>query len=322
MTVNPKLRQLASRCGGTFSREDALQSGYTPSQIRERLRAGRWTAVRRGFYAAKPEWADKPPWERSVIAHKLAVHATSRALAGSGVVISHQSAAILHGLTGWGLDLGHVHVTRRDKSRGRLLGGTRHHVGELFRGDVTEVGGVAVTAIARAIVETACFAPYEAAVALCDDALHRSLVTKADLHTTLDRVLGWPGTGRASAVVEFADGLSESVGESRLRVLMDNHGLPTPELQTRFGTGPDVAARVDFFFREYDVVVEFDGLIKYRGDTLASVVREKAREDRLRALGVLVIRVTWDDLQHPELLIRRIREAFARSSSAKKVLSH
>jgi very-short-patch-repair endonuclease len=318
--MNAKLRQLAARRGGAFSRRDAFQSGYTSSQIRDRLRGGRWMTVRRGFYAATPDWADKPPWERSAIAHKLAIHAASRALAGSAVVISHQSATILHGLTGWGLDLSHVHVTRRDKGQGRLLGGTKHHVGELFPGDVVEVGDLTVTAVARAIIETACFAPYDAAVALCDDALHHRLVTKVDLQAVLDRLRGWPGTGRASTVVAFADGLSESVGESRLRVLMDNYGLPTPELQVRFGSR-DGQVRVDFFFRQHNVVVEFDGLIKYRSDAVMAVVQEKAREDRLRARGVLVVRVTWDDLEHPELLIRRIRDAFAQAESAKKALS-
>ena len=101
---------------------------------------------------------------------------------------------------------------------------------------------------------------------------------------------------------------------------MDNHGLPTPELQVRFGTNSgEVVARVDFFFRQYNVVVEFDGKIKYRADAVAAVVQEKAREDQLRSSGALVVRVTWDDLDRPELVIRRIRQAFDRAESAAKV---
>jgi very-short-patch-repair endonuclease len=121
----------------------------------------------------------------------------------------------------------------------------------------------------------------------------------------------------------FADHRSESVGESRLRVLMDTHGLPAPELQVEFGTGVgEVLARVDFLFRQHRVVVEFDGLVKYREDAVDVVLREKRREDQVRAAGYLVVRVDWDDLEHPELLVRRIRQAFALAEKATKRLAN
>jgi len=315
--MNPKLRRRASEYGNTFSRQDAVESGYTVSQIRERLRNGQWISLRRGLYA---EWVDRagsPPWERKAAEHRLAVHAAVRALAGSGVVISHQSAVALHGLPTWGLDLDLVHVTRTDRSHGRTLAKTSHHVGELPIRAVTTTDGLPTTTIARAVVEASCSAGYEAAVALCDGALQSGRVTKADLTEELNQMVGWPGTGTALAAVAFADGRSESVGESRLRVLMDNHGLPEPELQVQFSAN-DFVARVDFYFRQYEVVVEFDGMIKYRDEAVDSVVREKQREDRLRSTGVLVVQVTWDDLNHPHRLTRRILQAFAWSEAAAK----
>lgn len=115
----------------------------------------------------------------------------------------------------------------------------------------------------------------------------------------------WPSpTGRA-----------ESPGESRLRVLLDRHGMPRPALQTTFHDHDGFfVARVDFFFAAQRVAVEFDGLTKYGEDGREAVLAEKEREDRLRALGVSVIRVTWGELDHPELVIRRIRRAFARAA--------
>ncbi|WP_020391039.1 type IV toxin-antitoxin system AbiEi family antitoxin domain-containing protein [Kribbella catacumbae] len=310
--MNPKLRRRASEYGDTFNRQDAVECGYTVSQIRERLRDGRWISVRRGFYAELVDRAGSPPWERQAAEHRLAVHAAARALAGSPVVISHQSAAVLHGLPTWGLDLDRVHVTRTDRGHGRILARTSHHVGELPARAVTTTEGLPTTTIARSVVDASCSAGYEVAVALCDGALQSGRVTKAQLSEELGQMVGWPGTCTAQAAVAFADGRSESVGESRLRVLMDTHGLPEPELQVQF-SARDFVARVDFYFRQFEVIVEFDGLIKYRDDAVDAVVREKHREDRLRSAGVLVVRVTWDDLNHPDRLIHRIRQAFALS---------
>ena len=57
---------------------------------------------------------------------------------------------------------------------------------------------------------------------------------------------------------------------------------------------------------------EFDGRIKYasslNGQPLAEVVmREKERENRLRALGWWVYRWTWDDLRHGQRFAADLR---------------
>jgi hypothetical protein len=95
------------------------------------------------------------------------------------------------------------------------------------------------------------------------------------------------------------DGLPESVGESRLRVLMYEHGLPRPRLQTEFYDRLGLIGRVDFDFDEYESVVEFDGALKYGGGSPEVLIREKRREDRLRALGRTVIRTDWSRLRPP-----------------------
>ena len=255
--------------------------------------------------------------------HRLAVHAVVRAFDAGPVVASHQSALVMHGLPTWGLDLSHVHVTRLDRRNGRVAAGVCHHQGHgLVDENLAEVEGVTLTGVARAVVEAACASAYESAVVVMDAALNRELTTVEELAKTLNGIRGWPGSGTAREALAFADGRAESVGESRLRVIVDNYGLPTPALQTRFSTSSgQVVARVDFYFRDQAVIVEFDGRIKYRGNAPDVVLREKEREDRLRAGGVIVVRVTWDDLDHPERLVRRIRQAFARAERAGLVRS-
>ena len=57
----------------------------------------------------------------------------------------------------------------------------------------------------------------------------------------------------------------------------------------------------------------FDGMVKYADGSSVVLVQEKAREDRLRAQNLQVVRITWADLAHPARTAMRIREAFARS---------
>ena len=52
--------------------------------------------------------------------------------------------------------------------------------------------------------------------------------------------------------------------------------------------------------------------MKYDGaDGRAALVAEKRREDALRALGYVVVRVTWADLASPARVIAQIRRAMA-----------
>lgn len=81
------------------------------------------------------------------------------------------------------------------------------------------------------------------------------------------------------------------------------HGLGIrdlePQVVIRDGDGRFVA-RVDFLLGRSPVVIEFDGKIKYDGvNGKQALVDEKAREDRLRALGYEIVRLTWADLARP-----------------------
>ena len=73
-----------------------------------------------------------------------------------------------------------------------------------------------------------------------------------------------------------------------------------------------VFARVDLLVGTW-VVVEFDGLVKYEGaEGRAALAAEKAREDRLRAMGYEVVRLTWADLARPHRVQALVRSALER----------
>lgn len=309
--MDNQLQFIADRQGGIFTHQDALRCGYSATQVHAQVRAGAWRRVRRGHYTVRTADPEAPPWERERFDHRLETTAAVMSLTGD-VVVSHQSAAVLHGLPTWGADLARVHVTRRDRAHGKVLAGVCQHQARLPDDLVRTVDRTPVVSPARAVVEVACRYGFAAGVAIADDALHRGLATPADLTAAVELATRWPGSAAAARAVAFADGRAESVGESRLRVLFQDYGLPAPVPQHVIEKDGAIFAVVDFFFPRFNTVVEFDGLLKYKEDAADVVIREKLREDYLRSLGLEVVRIIWDELDAPHEAVLRVLRALVR----------
>jgi very-short-patch-repair endonuclease len=173
------------------------------------------------------------------------------------------------------------------------------------------MAGPAVT-VARALVQTAGAGHVESAVVAADAALAQGICRREDLEAELHVAPRVRGRRRAARFIEMCDERSESVGESRLRMLLLGAGFPV-RTQVVLGDDQSAFARVDFIVGQR-VIVEFDGAVKYAGDASGrSLFEEKRREDRLRELGFEVVRVTWSDLEHPGQVLTRVRAALARA---------
>ncbi|MEZ2372246.1 hypothetical protein [Arthrobacter sp. RCC_34] len=121
---------------------------------------------------------------------------------------------------------------------------------------------------------------------------------------------------RLETILDFADGNAMLPGESLSRVMMHRLGFPRPVLQQEFRDRAGLIGYTDFWWKPWRVVGEFDGTAKYlKPEYLAGrtpsdvVVAEKRREDRLRRLGLTVVRWTWADLTSPGSLADVLREA-------------
>ena len=134
-----------------------------------------------------------------------------------------------------------------------------------------------------------------------DAAVRTGLSTREQLMAEAQtRGLGYS----AHLVAELASGLSESPGESWTRLILAGLGVEARQQVAVHDHDGRFVARVDFLLPELGVVVEFDGAVKYEGaDGREALVREKRREDALRALGYRVVRLTWADLHHPERVV-------------------
>ena len=301
-----------------LSRTELRAAGYSDRELRQLLRTGDLSSVRRGSYlrGAPPKDAEAR--------HLAAARAALQHL-GSDAVLSHVTAAVLHGLSVWRVPLDRVHLTRpRGRSGGRANARVHVHAAPLAAEDIGELAGMPVTSLARTVVDLARTVPFEEAVVVADAALRGRPdqwvpVDPATLSAALGRAARWPGSRAARRTLAFADGRSESVGESRSRVAIAKVGLPAPILQweLRDGVG-HLVGYTDFGWPELRTVGEFDGRVKY-GRLLRSgqepgdaVFAEKLREDRIRALGLAVVRWTWPDLDNFALVANRLRGQFRR----------
>jgi hypothetical protein len=291
-----------------------LDQGYDYDDLRRLQRGGELFRVRRGAYAREDNH-DQLFEER----HRRLVLATAPQLR-DGAVLSHGSAAVLHGLPVWPAAVARVHVTRHRRGNGVKRFVVQVHGAPLPALDITLIDTLPVTSLRRTVLDLARTLPMTQAVAAGDRALALDL-SRQELDAGLLAMERWPGVRAARRAVQFLDVRSETPGESVSRVRLVEEGLPRPEPQREiFGPDGRLIARVDFYWEEHKTVGEFDGKIKYGrllkpGQRIEDVIfDEKLREDAVRDLGLQVVRWIWRDLYRAGVLRERVLRAFARTS--------
>ena len=292
-----------------------LSQGYDPEELARMLRNGTMTRIRRGAYMRA---TDQDGDESTNAKHRRLILATVPQL-DPRAVLSHGSAALLHGLPTWTEATARVHITRSRRGGARRRALVEVHGAPFDAADLTLVDGLKVTSLNRTVLDLARTLPWEQAVAAGDRALALGL-TRAELSDGLQRMRGWPGVGSARRTVGFLEVRSESAGESVSRVRIYEAGLPSPVPQMEiFDSSGRFVARVDFGWEEKRTIGEFDGKAKY-GELLKpgqtprdAVVAEKWREDLLRDLGWRVVRWMWADLYQHGVIGDRLQRAIAQA---------
>lgn len=298
-------------------RRNALASGFTDHRLRKMCEGGSLERIRPGVYTMPGQFDDDRA-ARHVIAIRAAV-----AKQRTPAVVSHASAAAMHGLPLWDIDLERVHLTQDGESGGHRSERRHLHRSTLTGDQITAIAGIAVTSVARTVVDVARTVDFARAVAVGDAALNNALTTRDELIAEAMRLRGKHGGGRALTVVHALDHRAESPGESWSRIIMNRDDLPAREMQRVIRADGRFLARVDFYFDRYGIAGEFDGEIKFRGrSNTPNDARspeevawdEKKREDLLREFGLEVMRWTWEDLYQPGRLPDLYAKAVARAS--------
>ena len=290
--MHPQVLAIADRQLGVFTAQDVLRAGLTVDDIRAELRSGRWVRLRKGVYTSADRMAAADERGR----HLLACVAVLLSL-DPGPVVSHASAATLHGVVVPSTAGSDVRLT--DGEQWRTGRGYRVARARLPDEDVQAWLRFRVSTVARTLVDCAREWPLLASVVAMDAALYDQLLTRAELHAAVLSATHRPRISTAAQAFGLCDGRAESPLETKGRLRMVASGLPLPELQVELHDERGLIGRVDAWYEEAALAVEFDGRVKYedpRGRTPAQVAwEEKRREDRIRAVDVRVVRIVNED---------------------------
>ncbi|MFJ5957788.1 type IV toxin-antitoxin system AbiEi family antitoxin domain-containing protein [Paenarthrobacter sp. NPDC092416] len=277
------------------------------------VRSGKLLRLRRGAYVRASDWRPRKPWEQDLL--RIQAHQCATAVES---IYSHVSAARLHGCSDW--DSGPlVHVTTPFSPAPASSGSdVAAHAGRLCREEIVEVTTpwrhpARTTSLERTVVDCARMLDFERALVIADQAIRRG-ADPQKMQDYVDSGRITRGARRLRRVLEFADGRSESVGETRTRVLLSKLAIPEAVLQLEVATSIGTY-RGDFGWKEARVILEFDGRAKYfdNAPTEEVIFQERRREKALRGMGWEIVRIEWDDLSKPWDIEQRLKVALGRS---------
>ena len=256
--MDAAIARVALRQHGVFLRSDVLAVGMTDAQIEFRVRAGRWVRESPGLY----RMAGVPvTWNQKALAACLA--------AGPGAMVSHRSAAVVWGVSGF--RPGSIEITVPDGRSVRSRLATVHR--SASPGMPAKRQGLPVTRPSRTILDLAGVVRSDLLEEGVDDVLCRRLCRLEELVT--------PAGRRGSAVLREVlaawngDGLAEGVAEMRVVRALLAAGLPAPVRQYEIWVDGVLIARVDLAYPPFRLAMELDGFRWHAG-------RGPFRSDRLR----------------------------------------
>ncbi|NYE21065.1 type IV toxin-antitoxin system AbiEi family antitoxin domain-containing protein [Microbacterium immunditiarum] len=303
------LHPYASDSPALLTYASLIDHGLADRAIRMQVAGGSLVRIRPGVYVSGDEWHRARP-EHRVLARARALDLTS----SDRPVLTHETAAALHGLPLYRPDGARVHVTLPPERPGAVVGVIRHR-GEMPADDVTEIDGLLCTTLSRTVADVARTATFEQAVTVADAAL-RHIAGRGAREYDRDAASAFcadvrriarrsaHGVARAERVLRFADGRSQLPGESISRIRLVELGFGDLELQVSVDAPDGGSYYVDFGIEGRRALGEFDGAIKYRdggmldGRTTAEAFdREKRREDWIRGTtGAPLVRWGWPDV--------------------------
>ena len=281
------LAALATEQGGAVSRAQLRGLGFSAREVDYRVQRSRLHRVHRGVYAVG---------HRTLTPHGRLVAAVLAC--GPGAVVSHRSAADLHGLLSSSSARHEVTTATH-----RRPPGVRTHRCVLRDEDVTTVDGVPVTTVARTLLDLAGAVPGR----LLERAIDQAEVLRVLDLRAVDAVLA-RGHGRSTATLRNAlahhrpgAARTQSPLEDRLLALVRRERLPPPLVNTRVA-----GLRVDLHWPAQRLVVEADGAAFHH--TRAGFEQDRLRDAALQIAGHRVLRVTHAELHRdPVAVAGRIR---------------
>ena len=272
-----------------FDADEARRFGLT----RDHLRGTRWRRLGGGFYALR-DIADDPIVVLGAVGRRMPCDAA----------FSGRTAAWLHGLDLPPCDP--IEVTIPPARMVSRLSMTMVRRSELSPREVARRRGLRVTSIDRTIADLGRRLPLIEAVTVLEMAMHRRLVSEARLRAWIASHPRFPGIACLRRALELAEPDTESVMETRLRLLLVQAGLPRPLVQVSLrDDGGHFLGCPDLYYPSHRLALEYDG-----AGHRERLVADNQRQNRLVDAGYRLLRFTaFDVLSAPHSVVTLVRRA-------------
>ena len=279
-------RMAASTEFGLLTRPQLLRQGIQRHQVDNLVRRGFLHPAARGVYSLEPPgWLDR-------------VRALVRLQFSGSAVVSHRSAARLHGLHRGD----EVELTVRYPASGVANDAFIHRSRDLVSGVVTSVDRLPVTTVARTLCDLGLVLPPWDVRHMIEHAVATGRVCVDELESVRWGVSehgrnGVSAVDQAIAHLPAGAAETESGPEARLLTLLEDSSLPTavPQFEVLVA---GARYRLDFAIPQVLVAVEYDGHEFH--STEEQRKHDAIRQERLEAAGWLVLRFDRTDLYRPD----------------------
>ncbi len=286
---------MAGNQGGVITRSQAMALGMTSASIQRRLASGTWMRIGEGAYRLSRR-DSKIDLVRAAVAVL------------PGAVVSHESAAALHGLARVPRDV--VTVTVDASTTHRFAGVVVHRCRDMDGIDRMSLKGMPVTTIARTLVDLASTLTGRHVEIVIDNAVAAGSIRWEDVEDVVDRIGRRGKTGITAVRRILVDRLGPDRNASALERLgiraLEASGLPEFDVEFPLPWSPD--RRFDVAFARHRLAVEWDSR---RWHTQVEAFDADRERDRIAAThGWQVLRFTWVDVRHrPGEVVETVREA-------------
>jgi len=297
VSATKEVIEFARENGGIFSTQEAVALGLAKATLSRRVSDGIFVRVAPGVLAL-PGTAT-----RSDIEMRAAVKTL-------GAVVSHQTAARIHGLHP--IEDTPPNVTVSHRGTHTFPGVIVHQSTDLLDEHVVEVSGMRVTTPPRTVVDLSKVYSARRLERIVENALVAGKIDLDDLvelTTALTR-RGKVGIKRMRCVIENLTGhaLSESELERLLVELIVNAGLPEPVKQFHAPWLKRLNGRVDLAYPRYRILIEGDSR-RWHG-TFDAFENDRTRDNAAQIAGWIILRITWRMLQNePSRVIQTVKAA-------------
>ena len=224
-------------------------------------------------------------WEQRLMNGLLAL--------GPEAAVSHRAAARLHRFDRATGD--HVEfLVARAQRNSRLV--EMVHSSKLIRPyDFVTVDGLRATSATRTILDLANIQVHPDTVkAAIDSSVRMQLSAPETIRRRLTDIRRRGRTGVRLVDDLLADAGGHTMLEREFLRLMREAGLPRPEPQVVFRDGHRTLARVDFHYKEWNIIVEVSGKLGHSSPTERA--RDAQRRNELQDIGLRVYEFTWEQV--------------------------